>query len=132
MDAKSLGVSGDMVTYKVDASNAAGISGISNPSADLNGYKITTTAAVAGTAGTAVGGTVTNSNALGGALTATGGNYNGTSDLTLTVKGTFDGTGALTGAQVSTDGGTSWQNVTVSSNSFDYAGLTGNCSNRYR
>ena len=126
MDAKSLGVSGDMITYQLDAANAAKISGISNPSKDLNGYKVDTIGAVASTASTAItGGAITQSNASGGALSVTGGSYTGTTDLSLTVKGTFDGSGDLTGAQVSTDGGTSWQTVTVASNKFDYAGLTG-------
>ncbi len=126
MDAKSLGVAGDQKVYQLDATNAAAISGISNPSTDIDGYKITTVAAVAATAATDVATTdVTKSNAAAGDLSITAGSYNGTSDLTLTVKGTFDTNGALTGAQVSSDGGNSWKSVTVSSNKFDFDGLTG-------
>lgn len=126
MDAKTLGVAGDLELYKLDATNAAGISGISNPSTNLDGYKITTVAATAATASTDItGGAITQSNASGGALSVTGGSYNGTTNLTITVKGTFDASGALTGAQVSKDGGSSWETVTVTSNAFDYAGLTG-------
>ncbi|WP_138202674.1 flagellin [Haloimpatiens lingqiaonensis] len=132
MDAKALSVSGDMEVYSVDATNAAGIGSVENPSDNLDGYKITTVAKSAATAGTAItGAAVSQSNALGGALAGTAGDYNGSQDATIMVRidstATVGGKEQVAGASISLDGGKSYQSVTVTqgaNSTFQYAGMT--------
>lgn len=114
MDAKSLGVSGDLITTTLTAAN--GVTGISDVTENLGaGAKVTATAIVA--AGyTAAQGTVQ------GTIANDSSNYTGAQDVAYQIKvaavGATDGN--VSSIQISKDGGASWATV----NGVDGTGTT--------
>lgn len=134
MDATALGVSGDLVNYGLNGTNT-GINSVKEASKDVKDYTIKTLASSAATANTdigAAGAPVTKSDASNGAMTATAGSYNGSSDKSYVFKVTSVGTAAtgnITGLSVSEDGGVSFKalsgvNNAASATTFTYDGLT--------
>lgn len=110
MDAKSLGVAGDLITRTFTGTNT-GISSLSEPGYGFLGlsYKIVTTKTAASA------GPVTQSNASGGAGSADVTNWTGTASTTFTVRiDSVDTTsGKVLSASYSVDNGTTWVNATV-------------------
>jgi len=113
MDAKTLGVAGNLVTTTYTKANT-GITSMTTQSENLNGLyvnvKETAAIDVAGLeAADSLGAGV------GGAVTWTGSSYSGSSDKTFIVKiGAVDGgTGAVTAASYSVDGGATWSAANI-------------------
>ena len=118
MDATALGVSGNLNTDAL-LTSASGATSIGNASKNLDGYNVTTVAAVAAT-NTAS----SPSNALGGAGVITGA-YTGARDASFTVKiDTVDTAGAVTAASISRDGGATYQSIAVAAGAVTVDGLT--------
>lgn len=109
MDAKSLGVAGDITAYGL-ATNTTGVTGMDNASKDLTGYKIATLAKVSA----AMDGSVTQGTGATGALTVTSPTaYTGSKDQTYTIKiDSVDGTGKVLTASISYDGGNTYNALT--------------------
>ena len=121
MDAKSLGVSGDMETYGL-ASNNTKVASVTNVKSDVvAGDKIVVVAGA--TASTSAAAPI-KSVAANGALSSQGtpGAYDGAADATITIR--IDGvgtaaTGDVNAVSYSTDGGVSYKSVTVTDSGTD-------------
>lgn len=114
MDAKSLGVSGDVISTTLTA--GSGVTGISGVTSDLGaGANVTVSGVTAATA-TASGGNIT------GASTTTGSAYTGSTDFSIQYKIASIGTpatGDVSSVSYSKDGGTTWATASVSGTDFD-------------
>lgn len=107
MDAKSLGVAGNIVDTTFTGTNS-GVTSISTTSESLSGLFLSSKETAA-----TVDAAATLSNAAGGAG-ATAGTYTGAVDKSFIVKlGAVDGTGKVTGASYSTDGGGTWTSASL-------------------
>ena len=117
MDAKALGVSGDLISYGLDSSET-GVTSVSNPSQDLSGYKIVTSAVV--NAGVSE---VSESNGSLGDLSITDAtSYNGSTNKNITIRiDSVDdpATGKVSTASISYDGGTNWSAMTLDTSGTD-------------
>lgn len=114
MDAKSLGVAGDLDAFGLDSAET-GVTSITKPSQDLAGYKVVTSNKVE--AGTSA---ITKSDGSIGDLTiADSTTYNGATDQNFTIRIDAATGGKVTGASVSRDGGTNWTALTVDSSGTD-------------
>jgi flagellin len=115
MDAKSLGVAGDMNIYGLDGTNTK-ISSVTNVGDDVvAGDKIVVTDGATATTNIA---SVVKSEAANGELASqtTTGTYTGSSDATIIVKidgVTDDATGDVNAVSYSTDGGQSFKSVSI-------------------
>ncbi len=105
MDAKTLGVAGDIVN--TTATNGAELGtnfSVTTSSGGLNGYFVNV-AKVAATQNAVVAGGTANTT-----VTA-GGSYTGSSDVTVQLKVTGVTANKVTGAEYTTDGGVTWTNA---------------------
>jgi len=107
MDAKALGVAGDLHTDSL-ATSTTGVSSIGNASKNLHGYLVATAATVVATNDA----TASQSNGGGGAGTITG-TYTGARDASFMVKIDTVAAGKVTAASISRDGGTTYENIAV-------------------
>jgi flagellin len=115
MDAKSLGVAGDLITTSITA--GGGKTGISDVTANLGAGAVVTSSAITAAAYAAAQGTVT------GAIANNASAYTGSADISYQIKLagiTTPATGDVNSIQISKDGGSSWSTV----NGVDGAGST--------
>lgn len=105
MDAKSLGVAGNLVDTTFSGATA-GVTSISTTSESLGNLYLSSKETAA------VDGAITQSRALGGAGTIAG-TYTGSSDKTFIVKIGTQVAGKVTAASYSTDGGGTWTSASV-------------------
>lgn len=125
MDAKSLGVSGDIVNTAVTNGAALGTNfNVTTSSEGLNGYYVNVAKVAATQTATVAGGTANTT------VTA-GGSYTGSKDVTLQLRVTgTNGTDQVTAAEYSIDGGSTWTNAGAALDSsgassvFTYQGAT--------
>ncbi|NQX47197.1 flagellin [Paenibacillus tritici] len=114
MDAKSLGVSGDVISTTLTA--GSGVTGVTGVTSDLGAGANVTVSGVTAASYTAAAGNIA------GAITTTGSAYTGSSDFTVQFKIASIGTpatGDVTSLSYSKDGGTTWATASVAAGAFD-------------
>lgn len=118
MDARALGVAGNLVTTSMTNQSNIGIASISTQSESLNGLFINARRTNADDATALEGKDVLNN--VAGAVTWTGSNYTGSADATYIFRiGSVDGvTGEVLTGNFSTDGGASWTQAAKSGSNF--------------